>query len=92
MTGKIRSLKEFKEIDLVEYLSSLGFKPRKVRNEDFWYLSPLREEKEASFKVNRKLNVWYDHGIGKGGNLIDFALLYHHCTLYEFLQKTEILF
>jgi len=31
----------------------------------YWYLSPLREEKEASFKVNRKKNVWYDHGIGK---------------------------
>jgi hypothetical protein len=36
--------------------------------------------------VNRKLNRWYDHGIGKGGNLIDFAVLYHNCTVGEFLK------
>ena len=47
----------------------------------------MRSEKTPSFKVNQKLNQWYDNGIGKGGNLIDFALLYYHqCTVEEFLQ------
>jgi len=31
--------------------------------------------------------VWYDHGIGKGGNLIDFGILYHDCSVRELLQK-----
>jgi len=76
-----------KEIYLVEYLEVLGHHPQKIRNNDYWYLSPLRVEKTASFKVNRKLNKWYDHGIGKGGNILDFGILYHQCTVSEFLQS-----
>lgn len=76
-----------KEIDIVHYLSQLGYEPSKIRNNDYWYRSPLRNEKTASFKVNRKLNRWYDHGLGKGGNLIDFAILYHNCTIGELFEK-----
>ncbi len=56
---------EANQIDLVDYLSSLGNEPAKIRGNDYWYLSPLRQEKEASFKVNKNKNVWYDHGIAK---------------------------
>lgn len=86
---EISSLKDAKQIDMVDYLSKLGYSPSKIRNFDYWYLSPLREEKTPSFKINRKLNCWYDHGIGKGGNLIDFAILYHNCTVGEFLQEAN---
>jgi len=74
-------------LDLVDYLQSLGFEPQKIRGNDYWYLSPLREEKTASFKVNRKLNVWYDHGSGQGGRLVDFGILYFKCTVRELLEK-----
>lgn len=76
-----------KQIDLVDYLASLGHQPQKVKNQDYWYLSPLRDEKTPSFKVNRKLNVWYDHATGKGGNLIDFGTQYLKCPVAEFLQR-----
>jgi hypothetical protein len=75
-----------KQIDLVDYLAALGHRPQKIRNKDYWYLSPLREEKTPSFKVNRSLNAWYDHGIGKGGNIIDFGVLYFNCTVSDFLE------
>lgn len=81
------TLDEAKAIDMINYLSTLGFEPFKIRNNDYWYLSPLRDEKEASFKINRRLNRWYDHGIGKGGNLIDFGILYFNCTIGELLQN-----
>ncbi|MGN6541456.1 MAG: toprim domain-containing protein [Ginsengibacter sp.] len=81
------SIAKAKAMDMVDYLSRLGYKPAKVRNNDYWYVSPLRDEKTPSFKVNRKLNRWYDHGLGKGGNLIDFAILHQNCTIGEFLQK-----
>lgn len=81
------SISEAKEIDMVYFLSSLGHEPSKISNSDYWYLSPLREEKTPSFKINRKLNRWYDHGLGKGGNLVDFAILYHGCTISELLQN-----
>ena len=83
----ISSYKEAKQIDLVEYLSTLGFKPARIRGNDYWYLSPLRDEKTPSFKVDRKINCWYDHGIGKGGNLVDFGMVYFNCSSAEFLQK-----
>lgn len=60
---------EAKKMDLVDYLFSLGHQPVKIRGNDYWYISPLRNEKTASFKINRKLNVWYDHSLQKGGNL-----------------------
>ena len=81
------SVREAKEIDMVDYLSGLGYKPSKIRNADYWYLSPLRNERTPSFKVNRELNRWYDHGMGKGGNLIDFGIAWHHCTVGELLNK-----
>lgn len=81
------AIEEVKKIDITNYLSSLGFQPAKIRNFDFWYHSPLRKENEPSFKVNQKLNLWFDHGLGKGGNIIDFGLLYHKCDINEFLEK-----
>lgn len=76
-----------KKMDLVDYLFSLGHQPVKIRGYDYWYRSPLRNEKTASFKVNRKLNAWYDHSLQKGGNLIDFGILFHRCSISELLQK-----
>lgn len=76
-----------KEIDMISYLSTLGFQPTKVTRDDYWYLSPLRNEKTASFKVNAKLNRWYDHGMGKGGSLVDFGMLFFNCSLGVFLKE-----
>jgi hypothetical protein len=42
---------------LVDYLSSLRHQPAKIRNTDYWYLSPFRDESEPSFKVNRAKSV-----------------------------------
>lgn len=81
--------KQANQIDMVDYLEKLGHSPQKIRNNDYWYLSPLREEKTASFKVNRSKNVWYDHAIGKGGTLVDFGKLYYQCTVKDLLFKLE---
>ena len=80
-------IEEARQTDMVDYLSKLGHEPAKIRHFDYWYLSPLREEKTPSFKINRKLNRWYDHGLGKGGNIIDFAIIYNNCTIGEFLHQ-----
>src|SRR3954465_13912167 len=87
MATRFLDPRQVKQIDMVEYLQILGFEPQKVKNNDYWYLSPLREEKEASFKVNRKLNLWYDHGLGKGGSIIDFGMLYYKCSIPSFIQR-----
>lgn len=78
--------KSANQINLVNYLETLGYEPSKIKNQDCWYLSPLRNENTPSFKVSQKLNLWYDHGLGKGGNVVDFGIEYFRCTVSEFLQ------
>ncbi|MES1224283.1 MAG: CHC2 zinc finger domain-containing protein, partial [Bacteroidota bacterium] len=75
------------EIDLVDYLEQAGHSPKKIRNKDYWYLSPLRAEKTPSFKINRAKNVWYDHGIGQGGRFVDFGIQFYNCTITELLAR-----
>ena len=81
------SYKEAKEIPIVDYLNRLGHEPAKIRGNDYWYYSPYREERTPSFKVNIKLNAWYDHGIGQGGNILDLGVKIHECNMQEFVNK-----
>lgn len=78
---------EARRMDMVHYLETLGYYPQRISRSDYWYISPLRQERTASFKVDRKLNLWYDHGIGKGGTLIDFGILYFNCSVRELLSR-----
>lgn len=74
------NIEEAKQIRIEEFLSMNGHKPVKQAGHNLWYLSPLRSEKEASFKVNTDKNVWYDFGIGQGGNIIDLAKKVYQCA------------
>lgn len=56
----IMTIQEAKQISIADYLQSLGYTPVKRQGNSLWYKSPLREETEASFKVNTELNQWYD--------------------------------
>ena len=62
-----------KQIRIEDYLHALGHSPVRQCGASLWYRSPLREETDASFKVNTALNKWFDFGIGKGGDLIALA-------------------
>src|SRR5690606_11220770 len=86
------SIDEAKGIDMVDYLSRLGYQPAKIRNVDYLYCSPFKNEKTPSFKINRKLNCWYDHGPGNGGAILDFGIQFYGCIISEFLQKLNCRF
>jgi hypothetical protein len=81
------SFSQAKQIPIKTYLSGLGFEPAKIRGNDYWYHSPFRHERTPSLKVNTKLNVWYDHGSGEGGTLIDLGARLHQCSLHQFTEK-----
>jgi hypothetical protein len=76
---------EAKQIPIIEYLAKCGFQPQYIRGNNYWYLSPLHEESHASFKVNTRLNAWFDFGIGEGGNMIDLGIRLYKCTVKDFL-------
>lgn len=67
------NIQEAKQIKIADYLQSLGYTPVKQQGNSLWYKSPFRQETEASFKVNINRNLWFDYGLGKGGNIIAFA-------------------
>ncbi len=67
------NIQEAKQIKIADYLQNLGYTPVKQQGNSLWYKSPFRQETEASFKVNTDLNLWFDYGLGKGGNIIALA-------------------
>lgn len=81
------------QVSPVDLLARLGHHPAYKSGKEFFYLSMLREEKTASFCVDEKLGVWYDHGGAnpsgiKGGNVIDLGLAYWYpLTFREVLEK-----
>ena len=82
------TIQDAKQIKLADYLQSLGYTPVKQQGRNLWYKSPLRNETDASFKVNTELNQWYDFGIGKGGNIIALAAeLYHSENVAYLLER-----
>lgn len=79
-----------KQINLAKFLARLGYQPTKEQNHNLWYKSPLRNETEASFKVDTNRNYWYDFGLGKGGTIIDFvAELKNTANISEVLTFIE---
>ena len=84
------NIEDVKQIPIADYLHSLGYSPVKQQGNGLWYKSPLREEHEASFKVNTDRNLWYDFGAGKGGNIIALAKeLYFSDSLPYLLKRIE---
>jgi hypothetical protein len=83
------TIAEAKDLDIVDYLSRRGYQPQKISGNQYWYSSPFREEQTPSFKVNRKLNRWFDFGEGEGGNLIDLGIRLQNCTVSELLKSID---
>jgi DNA primase len=83
------TIAEAKDLDIVDYLSRRGYQPQKISGSQYWYSSPFREEQTPSFKVNRKLNRWFDFGEGEGGNLIDLGIRLQNCTVSELLKSID---
>lgn len=84
------NIQEAKQIKIADYLQSLGHRPVKQQGANLWYKSPLRNESEASFKVNTTMNSWFDFGMGKGGNIITLvSYLYASDNLPYLLDKME---
>jgi hypothetical protein len=89
------NVKQAKEIPVEKVLERMGFLPQKISGYDLWFLSPFRLEKTPSFKINTKLNLWFDHGEGFGGNTLDFVIKKSNCTTSDalaFLKDFSVFF
>jgi len=81
-----------KKILLVDFLSGLNLEPKNIKNNDYWYISPLHSEKTPSFKIDIVKNVWYDHGAGMGGNIIDLVINLYNLDFKSALKKLSSIY
>ena len=81
--------KQFNSIKLEEVLVSLGHHPTKQNEKEAWYRNPFATENQASFKLDKRNNIWYLHSEGIGGNNIDFMKKYLKSSVKEVLEWAE---
>lgn len=72
-------LHQIKRLSIRDYLFRQGIQPARENARCGFYLSPLRAEHTPSFKVDYVQNLWYDHGTGKGGSIIDLVMGLENC-------------
>ena len=68
---------------LADFLARLGHEPVRRSGNELWYLAPYRGERTSSFRVNVAKQLWYDFGLGKGGDIFTLA--------GEFLQSDDFM-
>lgn len=68
---------------LTDFLARLGHEPVRRSSNELWYLAPYRGERTPSFRVNVAKQLWYDFGLGKGGDIFTLA--------GEFLQSDDFM-
>lgn len=83
------NIEKAKQIPIELVLQKMNYTPSKTNGFDTWYSSPLHEEKTPSFKINTKINRWFDHSLQKGGNIIDFIAIKFNYSIPEVLKFLE---
>ena len=81
--------KQFNTIPLEEVLQILGHLPTKQTAKEAWFLNPFANENHASFKLDKRNNIWYLHSEGIGGNNVDFMMKYLNVSVKEVLEWAE---
>ncbi|MHB8871722.1 MAG: toprim domain-containing protein [Candidatus Doudnabacteria bacterium] len=78
-------LDEAKEVDIISYLSSIGYEPKKAGGNKVWYNSPLHIESTPSFYVSG--SKWRDMGCisleKPFGDVIDLCQEVNNCSRME---------
>ncbi len=86
------TIEELKMIPIKDILSHMGIEPVMSRGggEQLMYNSPLRPDRNASFSVNTRKNIWMDFGTNRGGTVIDLVVaLKGDCTFSEAVSWLE---
>ncbi|MDE7451467.1 MAG: toprim domain-containing protein [Alistipes sp.] len=84
----MKTIQAIKCFSIRAYLAERGLYPTKDNSRYGFYLSPLREERTPSFKVDYLQNLWSDFGLGEGGSIIDLVMRLERCN---FAQAVRLL-
>lgn len=64
---------DLRQLPIEDFLARLGYQPVKGRGNELWYHAPYRDDRTPSFRVNVEKLLWYDFGLGKGGDIFTLA-------------------
>ncbi len=62
-------IENMRQIPIADFLARLGHEPVRRSGNELWYRAPYRSERTPSFRVNVAKQLWYDFGLGKGGDI-----------------------
>lgn len=82
-------MNDLKNISIRQFLARRGILPKYERNGYGMYLSPLRDERTPSFKVDYVQNLWYDFGLGEGGTLLTLVMRLEQCDSREAVRRLQ---
>ena len=83
----MRTIQDIKLIPIRDYLAQRGIAPRQENSRYGFYLSPLRDAQDASFKVDYVQNLWYDFGAGRGGSIIALVMEIENCNFQQAVER-----
>ena len=85
------NIEQSKKLSIIDFLDKENVTLKKKKGNAYWYLSPFRDEKTASFKVSKKENLWYDYAIKEGGDLVVQGTVESLVYEEEVREKTGLL-
>ena len=83
------------EIDIIRqmpiavFLARLGHEPVRRSGNELWYIAPYRGERTPSFRANVAKQLWYDFGLGKGGDI--FTLAGEFARSGDFMEQVKFI-
>lgn len=66
------------KVAISDFLRRMGAEPIRRSGGELHYIAPYREDTNPSLSVNDDKGFWYDHGLGRGGTVVDLAMLVYH--------------
>jgi DNA primase len=84
-------IKALKQVSIVNYLRGKGINPTSKKGKCYLYLSPLRDEKTASFSVDTERNTFLDFGNSnvKTTSIIDLVMLMENVSFPDACKILE---
>lgn len=84
--------RDIQQIPIVEYLEKKGYKPEKIRGNEFYYSSIGVNEHTPSFRVNTVKNRYQDYSgnqsaTGLYGDIINLVMHVEQCSFLEACQR-----
>lgn len=82
-------IEAMRQIPLADFLARLGYEPVRRSGNELWYCAPYRNERTPSFCVNVAKQLWYDFGLGKGGDI--FTLSGEFIGSGDFMEQVKFI-